>query len=383
MESIKINKLKETLEKGKYEELEIFLETLKENGSPIIETIEGDNDNSLVTYIYNGDEDTKNVVVVQPIGNRNPIDNMMNKVLDTNLWYKTYKVRNDVRFRYYFSINDDLGDNLAKRLKSGVCDKFNNNKLVFGDGHIISYVVMNKAENHRSFNELDNKHRGTLKKYELFSKTLNEIRNIWIYTPNQYDSICSDVGIGVFTDGNEHINILKTKDILDNMIHEKSIKSMLGVFIESTENRGKELRCNEEFERFVVSELIPWIKDNYKVSEDREDNVICGFSLGGLTALYIALKHPNIFGSVVSQSGAYHAGMESIEKEICSCEDKLKCYINVGILEDEKIMKSNNNRVANLLKDKGHFVYYDIFKSGHDYLCWGQGLWTGLNKVMK
>lgn len=383
MESIVIKKLREALEKGQYHELEKFWNSLYKSGGPIIEEIDNEREHSLVTYVYKGNEDTENVVVVQPIGDRNPIENMMERLLDTDLWYKTYKIRNDVRFRYYFSINDDLTENWAKKVKNGISDEFNDKKLLFGDGHAISYVVMNKSEGHRMFNKMDDEISGSLNRYDFFSESLNEVRKIWIYTPSNYDSSSHEIGVGIFTDGSEHINILKVKDILDNMIYEKSIKPIIGVFIESTDNRPKELRCNEKFERFVVCELLPWIKENYKVSQDGKDNLICGFSLGGLTALYLALRHSHIFGNVISQSGAYHAGLDTIEKEVSNCKNSLSCYINVGVLEDEKIMINNIVKVSNLLKDLSHEVYFDIFKGGHDYLCWGEGLFKGLKSVMK
>lgn len=383
MESIVIKNLREALEKRQDNELERFWNSLYKSGGPIIEEIDNEREHSLVTYVYKGNEDTENVVVVQPIGDRNPVDNMMERLLDTDLWYKNYKIRNDVRFRYYFSINDDLTENWGEKVKNGICDEFNDKKLVFGDGHAVSYVVMNKAESQRVFNKIDDEISGSLNMYDFFSESLNEKRRIWIYTPNNYDSSGNELGVGIFTDGIEQINILKVKDILDNMIYEKGIKPIIGVFIESTDNRAKELRCNEKFEKFVVSELLPWLKENYNVSEDSKDNVICGFSLGGLTALYLALRHSHIFGNVISQSGAYHAGLEIIEKEVSNCKDTLNSYINVGVLEDEKIMINNSIKVANLLKEKNHEVYFDIFKGGHDYLCWGEGLFKGLKSVMK
>lgn len=36
-----------------------------------------------------------------------------------------------------------------------------------------------------------------------------------------------------------------------------------------------------------------------------------------------------------------------------------------------------------LEKGQSHEVYFDIFKGGHDYLCWGEGLFKGLKSVMK
>ncbi|WDV48145.1 hypothetical protein PV797_10710 [Clostridiaceae bacterium M8S5] len=56
----------------------------------------------------------------------------------------------------------------------------------------------------------------------------------------------------------------------------------------------------------------------------------------------------------------------------------LKFYMNVGVLENKQTMINNSVNVKNTLESLGYHVDFEFFKSGHDYLSWGQTLATGL-----
>ena len=55
---------------------------------------------------------------------------------------------------------------------------------------------------------------------------------------------------------------------------------------------------------FVISDLLPYIKEKYPVSDDRRQWAIAGFSLGGLMALDVAWHHAEHFSRVGVFSGA-------------------------------------------------------------------------------
>jgi len=64
--SSKINALVEQIRIGNVNSLNLFWENVEREGSPLIESIKDDDNNALLTYIYKGDENTKNVVVMHP-----------------------------------------------------------------------------------------------------------------------------------------------------------------------------------------------------------------------------------------------------------------------------------------------------------------------------
>lgn len=57
------------------------------------------------------------------------------------------------------------------------------------------------------------------------------------------------------------------------------------------------------YETFMIKELVPEIDARYKTIPDREHRAICGLSMGGHGALYLAIRHPHEFGATGSISG--------------------------------------------------------------------------------
>lgn len=60
---------------------------------------------------------------------------------------------------------------------------------------------------------------------------------------------------------------------------------------------------NLQMESFFVDELVPYITRNYPVSERRELRAINGLSMGGHGSLWLATRHPDIWGNAGSTSG--------------------------------------------------------------------------------
>ena len=56
---------------------------------------------------------------------------------------------------------------------------------------------------------------------------------------------------------------------------------------------------------FLAQEIVPWARANYHATDRPEQTIIGGTSLGGLQAACVGLKHSEVFGNVLSQSGAF------------------------------------------------------------------------------
>ena len=57
------------------------------------------------------------------------------------------------------------------------------------------------------------------------------------------------------------------------------------------------------YETFVAKELVEWIDANYSTNATRTGRAITGLSMGGHGALYLALRHQEVFGAAGSTSG--------------------------------------------------------------------------------
>ena len=57
------------------------------------------------------------------------------------------------------------------------------------------------------------------------------------------------------------------------------------------------------YETYIALEVVHYIDQNYRTIADRKHRAICGLSMGGHGALFLALRHPDTFGAAGSMSG--------------------------------------------------------------------------------
>ncbi|WP_040327648.1 alpha/beta hydrolase [Clostridium ihumii] len=379
-------------------EVEKFLHRLNSIGTPILERLEKDDENSLLTFIYESDKECESVLFVPNIGEDRYKDKykdfQMKRLKKTNIWYITYKVKNDIRLMYYFSPNDPLDDDWDDRFDNRVTyDKFNKNILNFKGKNGIedskaSYIIMPNSPRDIWANKIIGVPTGNIDEYIFKSNILNDERKIRVYTPYGYDNNKKKkYAFMILTDGNEYIDNLYAIETLNNLIYYKKIAPIVSIFIDSTEKRDEELTCDDEFGKYVTTELIPWIRRNYNISNKSQDAIIGGLSYGGLTATYFGLKYPDVFGNILSESGSYWYKPNDFICDNNNCymsmqfkkinKLPLKFYLNIGILEDKYMIDSNIN-LKNTLKAKGYDIKFQWFNSGHDYLYWGETMAYGL-----
>ena len=58
-----------------------------------------------------------------------------------------------------------------------------------------------------------------------------------------------------------------------------------------------------KYETYISTELVKWVDAHYRTIADKKGRAITGLSMGGHGALYLAIKHPNVFGAAGSMSG--------------------------------------------------------------------------------
>ncbi|MBX7052081.1 MAG: esterase family protein [Flavobacteriales bacterium] len=97
-----------------------------------------------------------------------------------------------------------------------------------------------------------------------------------------------------------------------------------------------------KYETFLIEELIPWIDKSYRTKPDRNHRAITGLSMGGHGALYLSVRHPELFGAAGSMSGGvdirqYTASWDLKEKVL---GDTICCKQN---WEDHTVMNVVEN----------------------------------------
>ncbi len=95
--------------------------------------------------------------------------------------------------------------------------------------------------------------------------------------------------------------------IADNLISQGKCKKLLIVM-----NSGYAFTEGEDpvffpgdFDAELTKDCIPYIEGKYRVLTDKHNRAVAGLSLGSIQALFIALKHRELFGSVGVFSGGF------------------------------------------------------------------------------
>jgi enterochelin esterase-like enzyme len=392
--------LRDRLTSGDRTALDKFWKEISEQGAPIIEPAADSDHDMLVTMLWRAREETRNVFVFR-LGD---VSKPMARLLDTDLWYKTFRLQKGARFIYQLATNlpdpKEWGgitrfagalrnDPLNPLQYAERINEYNPYEVTF-----TSAVELPSAEP-QTWNVVRPKvPTGRVQRDKFTSKILGNERPIWIYTPHGYAANKKPYPLLVLTDGGVYVNTARVATILDNLIAAGLIPPMVAVMVENPD-RWRELSCSSAYADFLAQEVVPWARANYRATDRPAETIIGGASLGGLQAAFVGLKHSEVFGNVLSQSGSFQWKPEG-EKEsewltrqfAASPRLPLRFSLEAGLLEgtwwwrslvpvpangpplvDPTTLAANIN-LRDTLQSKGYAVHYTEFNGNHGMLNW-------------
>ncbi|MGB7327999.1 MAG: alpha/beta hydrolase-fold protein [Rubripirellula sp.] len=148
-------------------------------------------------------------------------------------------------------------------------------------------------------------------------------RRYSVYVPAQYDG-SSPAALMVFQDGHAFEGTtgdFRLPVVFDNLIAKGDMPVTIAVMVdpghkgELGEKRGwKPTPSNRSFEydsvsgdyaEFLMTELLPEIEKDYRITENPELRAVCGNSSGGICAFSVAWYRPDAFRKVLSHIGSF------------------------------------------------------------------------------
>ncbi len=230
------------------------------------------------------------------------------------------------------------------------------------------------------------------------SKTYPSGRHAWVYTPPGYPTSCNNAcNLIIAFDGALYLGAMPLPEILDSLIAAKRTPPAVAVLFDNGEPPGRisDLANSQRFAAFVAHELLPWIREHYAVSHAAHRTILAGSSAGGLGAAYIAFKYPELFGNVLSLSGAFWRGNEAsngppfewlTQQYAASPKLNLHFVIDVGSRETVGALGGTapslmdaNRRLHSILKQKGYAVeYFEVPGGQHSPDTWRVRLPLGI-----
>ncbi|MCL4263692.1 MAG: esterase family protein [Anaerolineae bacterium] len=151
---------------------------------------------------------------------------------------------------------------------------------------------------------------------DFYSHHLENARPLHIYLPPQYHHTNQTCKTLLINDGQDR-EALHLQQTLATLYARRQIEPLVVVAIPTNEDRleeyGTAVAPNARglgsraalYTLFVIEELLPFMRQNFRVSERAADTGILGASLGGLSAFDIAWNFPDEFGIVGVMSGSF------------------------------------------------------------------------------
>ena len=416
VESPRIHALRASLQRGEQNSLSTFWQEVQQTGAPFIESIPGDRENMAVTFLWKHTPDTHNVLVLWlPYVGVAPDEFFMERLGQTDVWYKTIKVNRKMRLAYTLAPNAvrirplSLGfdaDAIGMTATAARPDPLNPKRYRIDPSSPDapefrgnSILEMPDAPPQPWIAPRPNVPAGKIEKHPFQSAILNNEREIAIYLPPGYSPHAQPYPLLVLFDKNAYLTLVPTPTILDNLISDARIPPMVALLVGNApgDARDRELACNPEFNRALATELLPWAHQQYNFTSDPRLTVIAGSSRGGFASACAALSHPEIFGNVLAQSGSFHIIPSSssdpadsssepnwmARQFIASPKKSLRFYLDAGSAEfnatggPDAILFCTLT-LRDVLRAKGYQVYFQEFEGGHDYLSWRGTLADGL-----
>ncbi|HEX8459681.1 MAG TPA: alpha/beta hydrolase-fold protein [Pyrinomonadaceae bacterium] len=380
---------------GRLGALDTFWSEIQGN-APLKESIPGDRKFMLVSFVWRGDATTKSVAM-RGGPPTSLVELPLSRLAGSDLWYRTVPLPRDASFTYYLRVNaprtEVVYETAANFNKDYPPQADPLNPHAFEGS---SLLEMPDAPLQEWAKRRPNVVAGNLTKHQVRSQKLSQDREVEVYTPAGYGGTVGRYSLLIMFDS-ELYTTLDLPVTLDNLIAEGRIPPTVAVLIHNSTpfDRRRDLSCYDPFAHFVAMELVPWVRQNYRVLSDARHIAVGGASMGGLMACYMGLRYSHVFGNILSQSGALGASAETprnAEKSLGGLESALaesyseepdwlmqqfikskrlplRFYIeaqryDVGLYGADILASSRHMR--DVLRMKGYFVTHREFNGGHD-----------------
>mgnify|MGYP001176826084 CR=1 FL=1 len=253
------------------------------------------------------------------------------------------------------------------------------------------------------FEDIKNIPHGEVRSVLYFSKALNTMRRVHIYTPPGYEKSTDKYPVlylqhGSGDDDSGWPTIGRAGIILDNLIAENKAVPMIVVMPDGSKTYTGKPRREQTLEDFLNADkygeelhnvIMPLVENNYKVYADREHRAFAGLSMGGFQVLLYGLPYYEKFNYL----GVFSMGLDSKNTDIYlksaskffDNPDKVNKEVKllwIGCGEND-FLRSEFDILSKTLKDhKINFEQRDS-KGGHTWVNWRHYLNEFASKIFK
>jgi enterochelin esterase family protein len=336
------------------------------------------------------------VSLQSPAGDVNPAANQFSRVPNTDIWYRTLVLPAATRMQYEIGVAAspeafergwDGYDWRPDFLNARRVDLPSDPEGTF-HGYPASVLELPHAPAQPWGDARPRIPTGRIDELRVKGPRPSDDRRLWLYIP----AGDPPTALLVLFDGWTYRHVIPTPTVLDNLAAERRIPPVAALMVDNPD-RGRELGCDSGFTDYVADELVPLAHRAIGTAVPADRTIVGGSSAGGVASVFAAVRRPDVFGNVLSQSGAFWSKgpsdrYEWLTSEVASTLTRpFRAYLDVGVLEgrqftDAPTQVEANRRMQAALRARGCSVTYAEFAGGHDPLCWRGTLADGLTALL-
>lgn len=316
-------------------------------------------------------------------------ESLMERLPGTDLWHVGYLVEPDWRASYSFLVARPgerapwvgEGDQVRIRaaLDRGEQDLRNDDRCRNRAGVAQSVVSLPDAPLQPWSAARGDAAEGTL---EAFTAPLD--RESWRYESAGADG---DAPLVLVLDGEVWTGSQSLPVTIDNLVADGVVPPLRAVFLHSggRDTRWREMGSEDGADvtvGYIVGHLLPTLADDGWVPADPARVAVVGQSLGGLSALRLALRRPDLCGVALSQSASLW--LDQLEDEVQDVETHAADArrggprIHLAHGRQEWVLAPPHHRLRERLASAGVTTQAVEYNGGHDYAWWRGAVADGL-----
>jgi enterochelin esterase-like enzyme len=287
------------------------------------------------------------------------------------VWIHSMKLPRDTYMEYTYMRRDER-----------LTDPYNSRLITNGMGKMNHYFSMPEAKHTALVKRKRNVPAGKVTRHVITGTNAiaTKKRLVYLYQPPT-DEPCP---LLVVLDGKDYVTRAKIAPIVDNLIAQKRIRPIAMALPQHGDAaRLVEYMCSDATLGFLILNVLPLAKQHLNLLDIAKNPGACGIlgaSMGGLMALYAGLRLPEVFGKVISQSGAFGfdlMGKNDLIHDLAQHYERrsIQVWMDVGRYEG---LLDANRRMRDLLQMKGYQPVYREYNGGHNYTSWRDELEYGL-----
>ena len=292
--------------------------------------------------------------------------------VEPNVWATTLKFPRNAYVEYVYLKN-------GKRVN----DPFNARKTPNGIGGINNYFYAPHARPTPFLKTARRVPRGRVTKHTLTQDALviGSARAVHLYQPPTQEPAALLVAL----DGQAYLRRAKLPTLLDNLFAQNKIPPLAVALLESSRlakgsARMSEYACNELTLIFLLKFVVPFAQAHLNLVDWKKQQGaygILGASIGGLMALFTALRAPEIFGKALSQAGAFELWDYSPSPFTLLTQTKTKPRVWLDVGQMDWLLESNR-RMRRALRRNKFDVKYREYYAYHNWHAWRDALPSAL-----